>query len=97
MIEKPPEGVSPPVGALFVFAGLTEHWALGHAIEIVTGGGLIVAWLTGAVLELARERHGRVGLTRALGHAAAAALAVVALSWIALTQERLLDMLLAGG
>jgi TolA-binding protein len=83
-----------PVAGLFIGAGLTEHAALGHALETIAAGGVAIAWLSGAALEAVRRAGRRVSGTRAGAHALLAAAAVVALCYIALTRERLVDMLL---
>ncbi len=81
-----------PVALLFVGAGMTEHSALGHAIHIIAAGALIVTWLSGATLEAARRR-GPISLWRALGHIVASGATVLAICYIAVTREGLLDML----
>jgi tetratricopeptide (TPR) repeat protein len=58
-----------PLAALFAFASLTEHYALGQAICVLVVGALVVTWLSGAVLDAVRARRGRVSLPRALLHA----------------------------
>lgn len=78
-----------PVAALFVGAGMTEHAALGNAIETIVLGGVVVVWLSGASLRAAGAT-----VARALGHAAASAVAVVALCYLAVHRERLIDMLI---
>jgi tetratricopeptide (TPR) repeat protein len=82
-----------PVVLLFVAAGMTENAALGHAIHLIAAGALIVTWLSGATLEAARAR-GPISVKRVLGHVAAAAAAVLAVCYIAVTRERLVDMLI---
>jgi len=81
-----------PVAALFAGAALTENSALGHAVEIIVAGGLAATWLSGAALEAARAR-GRVTLRRVLAHIALAGLAVLAVCYISITRERLVDQL----
>jgi tetratricopeptide (TPR) repeat protein len=81
-----------PVAVLFAAAAMTEHAALGHAIELIVGGGLVVTWLSGAVLEAAR-RAGKATRLRIVAHVLTVALSVAALCYVAVTRERLLDML----
>jgi tetratricopeptide (TPR) repeat protein len=81
-----------PVAVLFAAAAMTEHAALGHAIEVIVGGGLIVTWLSGCVLETAR-RAGKAGRARIVAHILTVAVTVAALCYVAVTRERLIDML----
>jgi len=81
-----------PVAAIIVGAGLTENWAIGHALVFICAGGLVVAWLSGALLEGARSR-GPVGWRRVATHVLAATLAIAAICYISVTRERLADML----
>jgi TolA-binding protein len=85
-----------PVGLLFVLAAATENWALTHAVELVCGGGFVVIWLSAGALELVRRRAGGVRGRHVAMVASAAVVAVGSLFWLALTRERLLDMLLIG-
>jgi hypothetical protein len=85
-----------PVGVLFVAAALTENWALGHAVELVCGGALVVVWLSGGSLELVRARRGGVRAPHVAMVAGGAVVAVGCLFWLALTWDALLDMLLIG-
>jgi hypothetical protein len=81
-----------PVALCFAAAGLTENVVLGHAVEIIAAGGLMVAWLSGAALDAARARAPISG-RRAAAHAVVAAAAVLAVCVIAVTRERLIDQL----
>lgn len=94
-LRRPPAEVVylAPVLALFVAAALTDHETLYRAVAQVAGGGLAVAWLSGALLEAARARFGRVTPRRAFAHAVAAALAVVCLVYVAVTREDLIGRL----
>ena len=82
-----------PVAAILVAAGLSENWAIGHALVFICAGGVMVAWLSGALLEGARSR-GPLGLRRVAAHVLAATLAIAAICYISVTRERLADMLI---
>ncbi len=80
-----------PIAILLSAAALASQDApIGRAVAIVAGGGLGVAWLSGAALDAARLR-GRVTLALALVHAALAAAAVAAVCYIAVNREHLVD------
>lgn len=83
-----------PVAGLFVIAALTEHQAIGRAVTTIAAGAVAVTWLSGAALEAARARAGRVSLARATTHAAAAGMAVLALCYVALFRHRLIDLVI---
>lgn len=92
-----------PIAALLCAASLTSHQAIGPAVTIVCVGGVAVAWLSGAALRRDLGEPTRDGPTRAtrqthswtpLAHAAVAALAIVALCYIALHRGRLIDMII---
>ena len=78
-----------PVAALFVVISFSENAVLGHAIQIILGGGLAVAWLSGAILSLAP-----VTPRRAAAHVAAALSAMTAIALVAILREGLADLLL---
>jgi hypothetical protein len=82
-----------PVAALFFGAALSENWALGHAIELILVAGLGVAWVSGALLDVAR-RAGGVTVARAAAHSVAAFAGVVAICFLSVMREGLLDMLI---
>jgi TolA-binding protein len=79
--------------ALFVSAvSWRSNQLAAEAIAIVFAGALAVTWLSGAALETARRTVGRVTVSRALFHVAVAAAAILAICYIALMRERLLDL-----
>jgi hypothetical protein len=82
-----------PVAVGLVAAGYSENWAIAHALAFICGGGLVVTWISGAVLETAR-RAAPVRARRVAAHIVAAALAVAAVVYLAITRERLVDMLI---
>ena len=84
-----------PVAAILTAASYTGHESIGPAVTMVSAGGLILTWLSGAALA-AGEPHGvRPGRSRVLAHAAAMIVAVVALCYIALHHNRLIDMIMS--
>jgi TolA-binding protein len=79
-----------PIAVLLSAASFTAHYAIAPAVIIVCSGGLIVTWLSGASL----RAGGRPGAARALAHAAISFLAILAITYIALHRQHLLDMLI---
>jgi len=71
-----------------VFASFTAHRAIGPAVARISVAGLALAWISGAALEL------RPGRMRALLHVVACVLGVLAVAYIALTHDGLIDMLI---
>lgn len=82
-----------PVAAVLVGVALTTHQLIAPAVLMLSIGGLVLAWISGAALETARAR-GREIRTRAVMHAVVSGLAVLALLYIAITREDLLDMVI---
>jgi len=81
-----------PVALVVVLASATSNGMIARAVRFVLIGALALTWLSGATLEAARRRAGRVSWKRAAVHAAGAAAAVVALCYLAMMHDRLLDM-----
>jgi tetratricopeptide (TPR) repeat protein len=81
-----------PVAGLFAAAALTENAVLGHAVELICVGGLAAAWLSGAALDAQRAR-GPITLRRVGAHVALTSLAILAVGYIAVTREKLVDQL----
>jgi hypothetical protein len=81
-----------PVAAVIVAASFTTHRAIAPAVVRISLVGLALAWLSGAALDLLRARQRPVRL-RALVHVAACAVGVLAIGYIALVHDGLLDML----
>lgn len=82
-----------PIAAVLVAASLTAHYAIFPAVIIICVGGVAVTWLSGAGLAAAAVMGRRTRL-RALVHAGAAALAVIALCYAAIHHNRLIDMII---
>jgi tetratricopeptide (TPR) repeat protein len=77
-----------PVAAVLVVASFTAHRAIGPAVTRISLVGLALAWLSGAALEL------RPGRLRAVLHVIACVAGVLAVAYIALTHDGLIDMLI---
>jgi hypothetical protein len=81
-----------PVGAVIVLASFTAHRAIAPAVTRITLVGLALAWLSGATLDLLRAR-GRSLRARSIVHVAACAVGVIAIGYIAMTRDGLVDLL----
>jgi tetratricopeptide (TPR) repeat protein len=92
--------VRPPAEAIFLLpaAGIlvaisqAGNRLVADAVLVMAIGGLAITWISGVVLDAARRR-GPVGRLRIAGHVAAIVVAVLALVYLSLMQQRLLDML----
>lgn len=82
-----------PIAALLTAASFTGHASIGPAVALLCGVGAALSWLSGAGLDAARRRA-LPNRARPLVHAAAAVIAVLALSYIALHRGHLVDMIL---
>jgi tetratricopeptide (TPR) repeat protein len=82
-----------PIGAVLVGVALTTHRAIAPAVFALSFGGVVLAWISGLTLELLRTQRKPIGL-RGLVHAALCFGAVVALAYITLTHNDLLDMVI---
>ncbi|HWN69100.1 MAG TPA: tetratricopeptide repeat protein, partial [Haliangium sp.] len=86
-----------PIAALLTAGSFTGHESIGPAVTLVCAGGVALAWLSGAGLDAARAHASTAQprrRLRPLAHAAAVALAVIALCYIALHRGHLVDMIL---
>ena len=81
-----------PISAVLVVVSFTSHHAIAPAVAIVAAGGVALAWLSAIGLD-ARRAAGKPVRARAIAHALACIVAVLALGYIALTRDGLLDML----
>ncbi|MBS1123093.1 MAG: hypothetical protein H6Q90_5321 [Deltaproteobacteria bacterium] len=82
-----------PVGAVLVGVAFTAHPLIAPAVTTIVIGGLVLAWLSGAGLDVLRAR-GRVVRGRAILHVVACLIAVGALAYIVLTRGNLLDQVI---
>ncbi|HUJ62416.1 MAG TPA: hypothetical protein VLX92_28130, partial [Kofleriaceae bacterium] len=91
----------PPVEVLYLapFAALLAGGAyltqrtIAPAVARITLVGLGLAWLSGAALDLLRAR-GRPVRARAVAHVALCAVGAVAIAWISITHDGLLELVL---
>lgn len=95
-VLRPPLEVAylAPVAAVMIGAALTAHAAIAPAVAIICGGGLALAWLSGAALVEAR-RQGRSSRARTGAHLVLGAVSALALAYLAITRTGLLDLLIA--
>lgn len=78
-----------PFALLFTIMAFTGHREIGPAVAIISGGGLVVTWLTASALSGTQAlRRGR-----ALVCGSAATLATLSLCYLALHRGQLLDLL----
>jgi hypothetical protein len=81
-----------PVALVLAGASFTANQAIAPAVLRIALTGIVLAWISGATLDLLRTR-GRAMRLRSLGHIALCALGVIAVAYIALAGSGLLDML----
>lgn len=82
-----------PIAGILMAASLTAHYAIAPAVTIICLGGVGITWLSGVGLRAARVRPGGLGGWRPPVHALASICAIVALTYIALHHNRLVDMI----
>jgi hypothetical protein len=81
-----------PIAAVLVGVALTAHELIAPAVVTLVVGGLGLAWLSGATLDVMRARA-RPIRRRALLHALVVVVGVGALLYIVLMRDDLLDMM----
>ena len=81
-----------PGAAIMIGVAFTGNVNVAPAVAVISLGGLVLAWLSGTTLDLARAR-GRSVRLRALAHVVACTVGAVALGYIAMVRGGLLDML----
>lgn len=81
-----------PVAAMILFAALSGNFLVERAVRVILIGGLAVTWLSGTSLEVARAR-GRLRAVSVVVHLAAIVIAVAAIGYLAVMNDRLIDML----
>jgi hypothetical protein len=82
-----------PVALLFVAAAATENRMIGWATSVIAVGGALIVWLSAAA-SAARLARGPMALGERLWRAALCALAVLALTWLAIVTTGLADIVL---
>ena len=80
-----------PVALGLVVVGERGNPLAARAIEVILVGGLGVAWLSGVVL---RSRAARLTTSALILHVVAVLAALVAIVWIAVMHDQLLDLLI---
>jgi tetratricopeptide (TPR) repeat protein len=80
-----------PVAALLVVSGHAGNRIVARAVLWIVAAGVVVAWVSGVALDVSGRRP---RLPRVLGHVLAATLAIAAVGYLAVTRDRLLDMLI---
>jgi hypothetical protein len=93
-LRPPIEAVyAAPVVAAVIATAVIAQPLIAPAVALVSGGGYVLAWLSGAALA-ARRAAGHATRARSLAHAAACTVAVLALAYLAITRAGLVDPLL---
>ena len=87
---KPPIEIvyGAPIAAVLMIASFTAHRAIGPAVTRIALVGLALAWLSGTALEL------RPGRPRAILNVVACVVGTLAIAYIAVTRDGLIDMLI---
>jgi len=80
-----------PIGAIVIAASFAIDRVIAPAVVRITVAGLVCAWLSGAALDLLRARN-RPVRGRALAHILACAVGVLAVGYIAIMRDGLIDM-----
>ncbi|TMQ15153.1 MAG: hypothetical protein E6J91_13860 [Deltaproteobacteria bacterium] len=81
-----------PVAIVLTGIAFTAHRLIAPAVATICAGGVALTWLSGATLERLRAR-GRPRRLRAVAHVIACLAGVVALAYVALTRDNLIDAL----
>lgn len=81
-----------PVAAVLITGTMATAATIAPSVTRISVGGLALAWISGTALDLLRSRDRAVRL-RAIGHVIACAVGVLAIGYISMTYDGLLDML----
>ncbi len=82
-----------PVALVLGVVAETGNQLAARAVQLVLAGAVAITWLSGTGLELARRRGGAMrGVV--VAHALVAGAAIVALVYVAVMQEQLIDLLI---
>jgi len=82
-----------PLAALLIAIAETGNPLVSRAVRTIVIAGVVVAWISGALLEAVRAR-GSVGAARTAIQAALALLAVAAASYLAVDRDQVIELLL---
>ena len=81
-----------PIAAVLIGVAFTAHRAIAPAVLRISLAGVALAWISGTALDIARAR-GRDVRMRSLAHVVACVLGVIAIGYIAMTRDGLIDLL----
>lgn len=81
-----------PVALVVVIASIVIDAVIAPAVVKISVAGFVAAWVSGATLDLLRQRERGVR-TRALVHVLACGVLVLSIGYIAMTRDGLLDLL----
>lgn len=81
-----------PIAGVLLGVAFTAHRAIAPAVALIAGGGVALAWLSGATLELLRTQ-GRSRRLRSGAHLIACLAGIAGLGYVALIHGGLLDLL----
>ena len=82
-----------PVALVISLAASTGNELAARAVYLILGGGVAASWLSGAAADAARRRVGRLSGPLALAHVFALAAVVVAICYLAVTRDQLVDLI----
>ena len=85
-----------PLAALLIGVAWLAQRTIAPAVTRISLVGLVLAWLSGAALDLLRAR-GRATRARSLVHVAACVLGVVAIAYISINHDNLIDLIKSQG
>jgi hypothetical protein len=83
---------SGPIAGVLLGVAFTAHRAIAPAVALIAGGGVALAWLSGATLEKLRAQ-GRSRRLRSAAHLIACLAGIAGLGYVALIHGGLLDLL----
>ncbi|CAN5278429.1 hypothetical protein BH11MYX1_BH11MYX1_56860 [soil metagenome] len=81
-----------PIALVLAVASFTANQAVAPAVLRIVLAGVVLAWISGAALDLLRSRGRRVRL-RAVSHIALCAIGVLAVAYLAISSSGLVDLL----
>jgi hypothetical protein len=81
-----------PIGIVLAGVAETGNPMVARAVRQIMGAGLAIAWLSGALFDARRAAAGAVSARRAIAQAAAAVIAVAAVTYLALDHDDMLGV-----
>ncbi len=81
-----------PIALVLVVVAHTGNPLVARAVRSITVVGVVIAWLSGVLLEAARARHGKIRARRAIAQAVLAVLAVGSATYLAIDRGRMIDL-----